>query len=561
MEKSNKINNLPPPPAFSSENSEINETSTILSFDDKKKHYIQEIQQIAKESFNDEQKKIVEFILESANENNIDSIYTFITQRVKTGFVFDAAPEVAHDCVSLCERDDKKSFGSALAPVHHKLIIGENYDVLKNLVATYTKNGQGLIDVIYIDPPYNTEKTKEDGNDYKSDVESSKFVYRDKFSRTGWLNMMKERLELARKLLSDKGVIFISIDDNEQAYLKVLCDEIFGENCFINQFVWKKNSSVKTEKTKFTVNTEYVLLYGKSSSYLINSVFKDLSASSQKLYNKDDNDGRGRYQTVSLQKPRDPGPETTYDYTDNTGKIWKCPENGWRMKYEKIKSLENDNRLVFTGKTLRVKDYWNERLNEGKRIDTLWDDLPEDSETINTLWDDLPENSGATKELFEIVQNSIFNNPKPSKLISRCLNIAPKNAIVLDFFAGSGTTGQAVMELNEEDGGNRQCILVTNNENNIATDVTYERLYRVVNGKGSKGESFSWKYSKDTPYLTNNYFDVFNTVSYELKIDDYEKAKMLLDKAKQEFKKLNPDYEAKDFDIYNQLASLKPYKK
>ena len=91
--------------------------------------------------------------------------------------------------------------------------------------------------------------------------------------------------------------------------------------------------------------------------------------------------------------------------------------------------------------------------------------------------------------------------------------------------------------------------------------MTYERLYRVVNGKGTKGESFSWTFSKDKPYLNNNYFDVFSTVSYELKIDDYENAQTLLEKAKTEFKKLNPDYEAKDFDIYNQLASLKPYKK
>ena len=102
----------------------------------------------------------------------------------------------------------------------------------------------------------------------------------------------------------------------------------------------------------------------------------------------------------------------------------------------------------------------------------------------------------------------------------------PKDNInILDFFAGSGTTAQAVMELNAEDGGNRQCILVTNNENNIAYDVTYERLYRIINGKGTKGEKFDWQYSKEQPYLENNYIEVFNTNYYELKIDDYENHK------------------------------------
>ena len=138
--------------------------------------------------------------------------------------------------------------------------------------------------------------------------------------------------------------------------------------------------------------------------------------------------------------------------------------------------------------------------------------------------------------------------------------IGNKNAIILDFFAGSGTTGQAVMELNAEDDGQRQFILINNNENNIAINSTYERLYRVINGKGTKGESFEWQYTKEQPYLTENYVDVFNVKSYELKIDDYEKSQKLLDKAKLEFKKLNPDYEAREFDIYNKLASLKPYK-
>ena len=167
-------------------------------------------------------------------------------------------------------------------------------------------------------------------------------------------------------------------DNKNQAYVKCLFDEVFGET-FINSFVYKKNSSGKTEKDKFTVNTEYVLFYAKSEEYILNDVYKPLATSTIAMYSKDDNDGRGKYQTVSLQKPASPGPETSYDYVDNNGKVWKCPPKGWRMIYSKIKELENDNRLVLTGNTLRVKDYWNERPSEGKRIDTLWDDLPENT--------------------------------------------------------------------------------------------------------------------------------------------------------------------------------------
>ena len=271
----------------------------------------------------------------------------------------------------------------------------------------------------------------------------------------------------ARRLLSDRGLIFLSIDDNELAALRLLCDEIFGAERFINLFVWQRNSSAKTEKGKFTVNTEYVLLYAKSGAYELHPAYKPLSAASRKLFRFDDGDGRGRYQTVSLQKPRDPGPETSYDYVDNAGKVWPCPPKGWRMKYEKLKALENDGRLVLTGKRLRVKDYWNERANEGRRIDTLWNDLP--------------QNTAGSSELEAVMgRPHTFDNPKPTELIERCLAIGAPDALCLDFFAGSGTTGHAVMKLNAQDGGSRRFILCTNNENGICREVAYERLRRVI---------------------------------------------------------------------------------
>ena len=301
-------------------------------------------------------------------------------------------------------------------------------------------------------------------------------------------------------MLSEDGLIFCSIDDKNHAYVKGLFDEVFTERCFINSFVWKKNSSGKTEKDKFTVNTEYILLYAKTDRYTLNETYKELAESTKAMYSKDDNDGRGKYATVSLQKPKDPGPETTFDYVDNTGKVWTCPPKGWRMTYKKIKALENDNRLYFEGESLRVKDYWNERKNAGKRIDTLWNDLP--------------ENSAASKELEKIFnQRGIFDNPKPTELIKRCLEISNSSAIVLDFFAGSGTTGQAVLELNKADDGNREFILCTNNEvtdsnpNGIAYDVTSKRLKRVMTGSCYDGtKDFVWL--KDNTPLEDN-LDVY----------------------------------------------------
>ena len=362
------------------------------------------------------------------------------------------------------------------------LIEGDNLAALKLLEKTH----RGRVDLIYIDPPYNRGKTD---FVYDDDYVASE----DTFKHSKWMSFMKPRMEAAKHLLSEAGLVFISIDDNEVAALKLLCDEVFGAGCFINIFVWQRNSSEKTERGKFTVNTEYVLLYAKSAKYALSPAYKPLADASQKLFKFDDHDGRGKYQTVSLQKPRDPGPETTYDYVDNTGKVWPCPPKGWRMRYEKIKALENDGRLVLSGRSLRVKDYWNERENAGKRVDTLWNDLP--------------QNTAGSHELDAIMgRANTFDNPKPTELIKRCLEIGGKNACVLDFFAGSGTTGHAVMKLNAEDGGHRRFILCNNNENGICREVAYERIRRVIEKE---------KYAAGLKYYRIDYVPTGQRLYYE----------------------------------------------
>lgn len=458
---------------------------------------------IKRESLISKINQIKTFIEQNAHDQNAANLISYLgelTREVngkKYGLVFEEHREAIDEKLennAPVFTEEKGLFVDGGGELNF-LLEGDNLASLKLLEKTH----RGKIDVIYIDPPYNTGIKSSDGG-FKYD---DSFVEpEDSFKHSKWLSFMLPRLKTAKELLNKEGFILISIDDREQAPLKMLCDEIFGAQNFINQFIWKRNSSGKTEKDKYTVNTEYVLLYSKSRSCILNNVYKPLADSSIKLYKFDDNDGRGKYATVSLQKPADPGPETSFDYIDNNGKVWKCPPKGWRMVFDKIKKLENDNRLVF-GNTLRVKDYWNERESEGKRIDTLWIDLP--------------ENTVGSAELEDILNKAnAFNNPKPTDLISRCIQInGNKSSTILDFFAGSGTTGHAVLKLNAEDGGHRKFILCTNNENNICRDITYERLKTVITGKRKDGSSYSDGLSGSLKYLKTDFIDISEKMYYE----------------------------------------------
>lgn len=534
----------------------------------KKDDYLSKIDKIPTVSFNKEQKIIAKKILEKTDEKDLDAVYGLITQRVKTGFVFDKAPEVNHNAVAIVkENKELRIDGDSLDCIEHKLIIGENYDALKNLCATYIdKNGKGLIDVIYIDPPYNTEATKQEGNDYKEDIEATKFIYRDKFTRDGWLNMMNERLKLAKQLLSDSGVIFISIDDNEQAYLKVLCDEIFGEDNFV-ACCSRKTKSFDRDKSnkKLQKLFDYLLIYSKNNNYF--SIEQDIVG--QKIYSQKDEIGSYKLNPLQNTGPdgyKDLRPNTYYPIfllldgnltpekpndEKNIKKVFlpqKIGNRDGRWSWQKSKILTDNFRLVIKNESLYIKIYKSDD-----------EDMNRYKSKINLL--DFSNASG-TSILTKLNLQDIFNNPKPVDLIKWCLKAQiNKNTTVLDFFAGSGTTGQAVMELNAEDGGKRQFILVTNNENNIGEKITRERLYRVIKGKGSNCETFDWTYKKDTPYLNKNSVRVFNIETHELTLNDLDKAEDLKEKAKLEFKKLNQNYSINnDFDIYNELSALNPQK-
>lgn len=554
-----------------------------LIFEQKKRQYLERIDLIAKESFNNEQKVIAKQIIEAANDNNIDAVYQLVTQRVKTGFVFDAAPEVNHNCVALIAENDALNITSTEA-IHneHSLIIGENYDTLKNLHCTYINpsTGEGMIDIIYIDPPYNTESAKKDGNDYKEEVEAAKFVYRDKYTRDGWLNMMNERLKLAKKILSNRGVIYISIDDGEQGYLKVLCDEIFGEKNFIANLIWKCRSSLYYTEPLISIQTEYILAYAKDKSkFSLKAFDKDNIDGDEKAlegfffnrvkklydnedYSNNDNDPRGPYKTSG--KVRNDG-RPIYTVTSPTGVKHTA---AWVYSPEVFQQLIDDNQIYWgvdgtaqPRKKSYFKDY-NGKVSSNLLYDEFVITKNGDKTKKEKIFGVGTTESG-TKELKDIVGENKFPYPKPVELIKYLISLYPvSDCTVLDFFAGSGTTGQSVMELNEEDGGKRKFILTTNNENNIAVDVTLERLYRVIHGKGSKNENISWKYSDALPSLIKNSVKVFDIEYHELYLNDFEKANKLIPVAEKQFKKLNPSYKTKDrFDIYNELAALNPYKK
>jgi adenine-specific DNA-methyltransferase len=338
---------------------------------------------------------------------------------------------------------------------NHTLIEGDNLHALTALTFTH----EGEIDVIYIDPPYNTGNKDFKYNDTFVDKE-------DSYRHSKWLSFMDKRLRIAKRLLSDTGVIFISIDDNEIAQIKLLCDEVFSEFLFVANLLWKKKStSTNVEGVQVSSLTDYTLCYRKTTQGRIKSKvklsetrnypFTDKTGNYRKTIIEKKNAGAYKRETMLFeilgQKPRD-------------GKRWQLGE-------VKARELEERGRFINEDGTIKLKIY-------------DFEDKDTTSAHPNIL-----DNHGSSDASSRLVNNDIlgfpekFNNPKPIELVSYLVEYTSnKNSYILDFFAGSGTTLHATMQLNAEDGGNRQCILVTNNENNICEEVTYERNKRVIQG-------------------------------------------------------------------------------
>lgn len=383
------------------------------------------------------------------------------------------------------------------------LLEGDNLHSLKLLEKTHA----GKIDVIYIDPPYNT------GN--------QDFIYDDAFidkndgySHSKWLSFMSERLEIAKRLLSDDGVIFISIDDNEQAQLKLLCDSIFGEDNFIGNICRATGTTTGQDANKIGSSLDFAFVYRKTNSFILRGL--PLSAKDMKRFNNVD--GKGRYSTLQLRKTgnedkREDRPNMFYPVIAPDGeKVYPFGPNGylsrWRVSYDSYMQLKNDEMIIWK-ESNKTEEIEIDGIKKSKWIPYVKYYAEGRTKQVSNLWVDIDGNKKASIDLKKILEAKKFDYPKPVQLLKLFMLISSdKSATILDFFAGSGTTAQAVLELNKEDGGNRKFILCTNNENNICEEVTYERIKRVIHGYADvEGIPANLKYFK-TDFIPKDADDV-----------------------------------------------------
>ncbi|MFA7315350.1 MAG: site-specific DNA-methyltransferase [Candidatus Paceibacterota bacterium] len=430
----------------------------------------------------------------------------------------DKSEQIVEDCKRnvpiLRLKEKKKGIDPVVTTDESKdeniLIEGDNYHALS--VLNYTHKGK--VDVIYIDPPYNTGNNDFKYNDCYVDKE-------DAYRHSKWLSFMHVRVSLARELLKNTGVIFVSIDNNELAQLKLLLDKIFGIQNFIANITVVNNLKGRSDDKYIATTHENLLIYKKSNFETLGVKVPDEYIKEYKF-----KDERGLYRFLGLRKRgdnslREDRPNLFYPiyFDKESGKLsldkkdFKNPieilpklangaEGNWRWGKETFKERINELSVSFVKKRNEYdvvqKDYLHNEENSLKRI------------KAKSFWFGSEFSSDAgTKALKEIIPDTDFNNPKPVALIEYCLEQSAKqDAVVLDFFAGSGTTGQAVLKMNNQDGGNRKFILCTNNENNICEDVTFERTKRLIKGyKNSKGEKVSG-YSTSLRYYKTDLVDI-----------------------------------------------------
>ena len=402
--------------------------------------------------------------IEGLNDEERSALLGLLNESKTYGLVWEDKPEAIEERLRtelpvLKEVKSKAIISDNADAPNHIIIEGDNLESLTTLAYTH----EGKIDVIYIDPPYNTGNKDFIYNDSYVDSE-------DSYRHSKWLSFMSKRLRIAKKLLSDRGVIFISIDDNEQANLKLLCDEIFP-NRYLATLVWKSKSGGANDTSAFGVDHEYVLCYcGNPAKYQINN---DMEAVVTTSYNKIDTDGR-RYALDRLDK-QSLGYQESLDFPIQgpDGKIYQVEHRDInhkkaRWRWGKSTVEERYDELVFQWPYVYTKNY---EKNDGQKPRSI-------------LFEDRfgRTRTGSTDLKAVLGNQNIFSYPKPINLLKFLIGLgSSQESTILDFFAGSGTTLHAVMQLNKN-GGKRQCILCTNNENGICENVTYVRNKRVING-------------------------------------------------------------------------------
>lgn len=356
----------------------------------------------------------------------------------------------------------KQSTPTEITENDNLIIKGNNLIVLHSL----KKKFAGQVKLIYIDPPYNT------GND--------SFKYNDRFNHSTWLTFMKNRLEVAREFLSEDGVIFVQCDDNEQAYLKVLMDEIFINN-FVNTVIWKrKGGKTSPDAKKLESSTDYIHLYRNTSAFNIKFLFTK-SNSEEYIKNQfkyKDEDGR-IYRISPLNAPQ-PRPTLQYDFMG-----YKPHPNGWSVKKETLQKFYDDNKLVFP----KNKDG---RVNRKQYLDE-WDGY-----AINSLWDDIGLIAASSSE-----RVNFDRGQKPEKLLERIIEISTQeNDVVMDFHLGSGTTCAVAHKMNRRYIGIEQMDYIE--------DIAVERMKKVIEGEqGGISKAVNWQGGGSFIYAELKQIDTF----------------------------------------------------
>ena len=389
-------------------------------------------------------------------------------------------------------------------------IEGDNLQVLKLLRENYL----GKVKMIYIDPPYNT------GND---------FVYNDDFSQsageyihnsgqedeegnrlvtntesngrfhTDWLNMVFPRLKVAKDLLSDDGVIFISIDDCEQRNMRILCDEVFGESNFVTQIVWQKIHSIKNDARYFSENHEYALIYARNKEkYKVELLPR--TAEMNERYKNPDNDPRGPWQSGDLVASGERSNGHFIITSPKTGKTFDVPQGKhWVYSESNLKKLVEDNQIWFgeDGNSFPRKKRFLSDVQDGRTASTIW------------LSEEVGHNQTATREVKQLFDdNKYFDFPKPVSYIKQMLMVSTKNDdLILDFFSGSATTAHAVMQLNAEDEGRRKFIMVQLPEETDENSEAYKAGYKNICQIGKERIRRAGKKIKEDSPLTTQGLD------------------------------------------------------
>lgn len=482
------------------------------------------------------------------------------------------------------EVEEKEIVGNLDSDQFNFLLEGDNLHSLKLLEKTH----KGKIDVIYIDPPYNTG-----GKDF---VYDDKYVNsEDSFRHSKWISFMSERLSCASKFLKKDGVIFISIDDNELYQLKILCDEIFGAENFIANLIWAAGR--KNDSKFISISHEYILCYAKSLSVLkenkvvwkerkqgIEEIYKEAELLKRKYdcdYEKMSSELKAWYKMLPANHPA--RNHSHYSCIDETGVYFPSDiswPGGGGPKYEVLHPItKKPVRIPNRGWVYPTKERMDEVISQnlvhfGKDETSVpcKKTYLANNETSTPYSVFYKDGRAATKRLRTLLGETTFQNPKDVDILSSIFEFCSrKDSIILDFFAGSGTTAQAVMELNEKDGGSRKFILCTNNENDICEKVTYQRLKTVITGERADGSSYSEGLKANLKYYKTDFVDkeseeIYDDLlehikemiqlQYGVKVDNQKYLMIMDDEEMDEFEKHFNEYENIEAVFINQDVLL-----